>query len=223
MNPHQLSFVVSALASDWAIEPTINLRFDREDCPSRIWQQKVFCILSSQFSAEKSAYIAEHLVNAIPFFELGPTAREVEVECQRVLTEPGFRHRFPNLRAKQIAFCWFAFSQVADEYQEYVSSFSSEDQARSSIVRTFPGMGLKQASMFLRNIGAAKTLAVVDVHILAYLAASHGWERRQLNRRDYLIAEGLMQHDAAALGLELNVFDAMVWAAVRATKGARYV
>lgn len=74
--------------------------------------------------------------------------------------------------------------------------------------------------MFLRNIGASKDLAVIDVHVLFYLKACHGWEPDRLTSKGYLLAEDVLREDAARYGLDLNAFDVIVWGAVRALKRA---
>ena len=81
-----------------------------------------------------------------------------------------------------------------------------------------PGMGLKQASMFMLNIGVAKGLAIIDVHILWYLSVCHGWSIRSLTEKAYLEAEDVLGRDASDHGVDLNVFDAIVWNAVKVLK-----
>jgi N-glycosylase/DNA lyase len=132
-----------------------------ENRPEEIWRQKLFCVLSSQFSANKAASIADRMVQHVSFFDYSLPYSKIEEVCCNFLSSPQTGYRFPNIRAKQISLCWFLFWQIKDSYHEYVRSFGTEERARDEIVRTFPGMGLKQASMFLRNIGACKKLSVI--------------------------------------------------------------
>jgi N-glycosylase/DNA lyase len=212
-----LEYLISALSSDMSTARLSVPNFTEERRPEEIWKQKVFCLLSSQVDAKKSAVIADRIVRSIPFFDNTLTISKVEEECYRFLTS-GVGYRFPKIRARQISLCWFPFLQIKDEYQDYVRSFGSEMKARNQIIETFPGIGLKQASMFLRNIGASKNLAVIDIHMLFYLKACHGWECDQLTPKRYLLAEGIFKDDASRYGLELNVFDVIVWGAVKALK-----
>ena len=190
--------------------------FVLERRPEEIWKQKIFCVLSSQYSAHKAASIAGKLIEEVSFYSL-PFPR-IEEACFALLSSPQIGYRFPSVRAKQISLCWFLFLQIKDTYHEYVGSFGTEERARSEIAHTFPGMGLKQASMFLRNIGACKNLSVIDVHVLHYLHACHGWEVDALTPKRYLEAEDILRGDALRYGVALNVFDAVVWAATRALK-----
>lgn len=171
--------------------------FAVERRPKEIWKQKVFCILSSQFNALKAAFISDHIVNAVPLFDNSLPPHRIQEACYQFLTGPKIRYRFPNVKAMQISLCWFPFAQIKDTYHEYVHSFNDEEKARAEIVETFPGMGLKQASMFLRNIGASKDLCVIDVHLLYYLNICHGWQVNQLTKKQYLKAEDVLRRDAA--------------------------
>ncbi|MGO8908999.1 MAG: hypothetical protein ACLQDM_06705, partial [Bradyrhizobium sp.] len=62
------------------------------------------------------------------------------------------------------------------------------------------------------------TLAVIDVHVLFYLKNCHGWEVDQLTPKKYLLAEEILRQDASLYGVDLNVFDVIVWGAVKALK-----
>ena len=95
-----------------------------------------------------------------------------------------------------------------------------EEEARSNIIDIYPGIGIKQASMFLRNIGAARNLSVIDVHILFYLSVCHDWNISAMTPDRYRRAEQIMRKEADRRGVELNVFDTIVWAAARAMKKA---
>jgi N-glycosylase/DNA lyase len=140
------------------------------------------------------------------------------------LSRPDVRHRFPKTRARQISQSRFPFLQIKDCYHEFIQSFSNEEQARTEIVKLYPGVGIKQASMFLRNIGASRNLSVVDVHILFYLSICHDWNVSSLTPYRYQQAENIMRNDANRRGIDLNVFDTVVWTAARAMKKAeRYV
>jgi N-glycosylase/DNA lyase len=219
-----LEHVVSSLCWEAARLPDSAPHFIVERRPKEIWRQKIYCVLSSQFSAQRTAAVAEQMLSVVPFFDEQMTLCQIEKECVVLLTNRKIGYRFPNVRAKQIALCWFPFLQIASEYQEYLQSFESEEDARSDLIRTFPGMGLKQASMFMRNIGASRRLAIIDVHILSYLQTCHGLDIAQVTTKKYLQAEDILRMDALSHGVDLNTFDTIVWNAVKAIKkGSVYV
>jgi N-glycosylase/DNA lyase len=215
-----LNYLISGVMSDMNGSRLKKPKFAMERRPEEIWQQKIFCVLSSQFSAQRAASIANRIVKDIAFFDNSLPFSRIEEECFKFLSSPQIGYRFPSIRARQISLCWFLFWQVKDDYHEYIRSFDTEEEARGEIAKTFPGMGFKQSSMFLRNIGACKNLSVIDIHILYYLRACHNWEFDHLTPKRYLQAEDILRKDALHYGVELNVFDTIVWAATRALKRA---
>ncbi len=216
-----LEYLISSLSSDMRTACLIQPRFVPERRPEEIWRQKVFCVLSSQFNSQKAAVIADQILQSVPFFDYSLPLYAMEEACFKFLSSERVGYRFPKVRAHQISLCWFPFSQIKDEYQEYVRSWGSEEEARDQIIETFPGIGLKQASMFLRNIGACQNLSVIDVHVLFYLRVCHRWDVDQLTPKLYLQAEDILRNDASRHDLDLNVFDVIVWSAVKAVKRAR--
>jgi N-glycosylase/DNA lyase len=215
-------YLISSLSADMILHRLEMPQFIVQHEPREIWKQKVFCILSSQFDARRAATICDDMLREVPFFDTPLSIDRIEKACSDFLRRPQVGYRFPQSRAEQISQSWFSFAQIMHEYQEYVRSFPTEHQARNSIIECSPGIGLKQASMFLRNIGASKKLSVIDVHVLFYLRTCHGWYADQLTPKRYLEAEDIIRHDAELHGLELNVFDTIVWAAARALKKASH-
>jgi N-glycosylase/DNA lyase len=221
---HRFEHLISWLSSDVQTARLSSPTFAIEERPEEIWKHKVFCILSSQFNAERAAWIAGEIVDQIPFFDPEFSTAKVEEACFAFLSSPDVRYRFPRARARQISLSRFPFLQIKDCYHEFIQSFSNEERARAEIVKLYPGVGIKQASMFLRNIGASRTLSVIDAHILYYLSVCHDWNASNLTQSRYEQAESLMRSDAGCRGLDLNVFDTIVWTAARSIKKAeRYV
>lgn len=212
--------LICSLSADMSSSRLPLPAFIVERKPKQIWRHKIFCLLSSQFNAQRAVSITERMLEEIPFFETPRPLGEIQETCFQFLSSSRVGYRFPKVRALQISLCWFPFAQIKDEYHEYICSFDSEDEARKQITERFPGIGLKQASMFLRNIGASKNLSVIDVHILFYLKVCHAWNVEHLTPKRYLEAEELLKRDAEHYGLELNVFDTVVWTAARALKKA---
>jgi thermostable 8-oxoguanine DNA glycosylase len=213
-----LDYLISLLASDMNSLRLQTPTFSLESRPEEIWKQKVFCVLSSQVNSFRAASIVGSVVTNISFFDHSIPFPHIEEACFRLLSSPEIGYRFPSTRARQISLCWFLFWQIKDDYHGYVRSFQTEEKARSEIAKTFPGLGFKQTSMFLRNIGACKSLSVIDVHVLNYLKTCHNWKIHNLTQARYLEAEDILRKDADRYGVELNVFDTILWASMRALK-----
>lgn len=213
-----LDYMIPLLLSDMNSRRLQTPMFSLESRPEEIWKQKVFCVLSSQVNSYRAASIVGNVVKSISFFDHSIPFPRIEEACFSVLSSPEIGYRFPSVRARQISLCWFLFWQIKDDYHGYVRSFQTEEKARGEIAKTFPGLGFKQTSMFLRNIGACKSLSVIDVHILNYLKARHNWRAHNLTQARYLEAEDILRKDADRYGVELNVFDTVLWASMRALK-----
>ena len=75
------------------------------------------------------------------------------------------------------------------------------------------GLGYKEASHFLRNIGRGKNLAILDVHILRNLKRC-GVIRKipaTLTKKTYLDTEERMRKLAANINIPLEELDLLFW------------
>jgi N-glycosylase/DNA lyase len=197
-------------------ELPFHIKCERE--PHRIWETFVFCILASQVTSEKARKACGRIMSHVPFFDSKTSFTRLEEQIISELKHKDIRHRFPYSKARQIAHSWFAFAQVRDEFDEYLLAFSSERQARQHVVATFPGLGMKQASMMLRDIGYSNKLAIIDTHILWYFAQSMNLETSGVTTKQYLELEDRLIQQADRYRVEPNVLDAAIWAAVRSLK-----
>ena len=91
---------------------------------------------------------------------------------------------------------------------------SSEEDARSSLIKNISGIGLKEASHFLRNIGYSKKLAIIDTHIISFLTkinALNGLQIKSVTPRIYLELEDILKELCEERGLLMATFDMAVW------------
>jgi N-glycosylase/DNA lyase len=116
-------------------------------------------------------------------------------------------HRFPEARADYIV----AARIHAGTLKESLQSLPDETEAREWVVRTFRGIGYKEASHFLRNIGY-KSLAIIDFHIIDLLVRHRLIERpKTLTKRRYLDIESVLGGIAGKAGLSLAELDLYLW------------
>lgn len=85
-------------------------------------------------------------------------------------------------------------------------------EAREFLVNNVKGLGYKEASHFLRNIGY-RGLAILDGHIIHSL---HGFrvlktDERPKSRKEYLAAEEKMKKFALKIGIDLDELDLLFW------------
>ncbi|MHA1238275.1 MAG: N-glycosylase/DNA lyase [Candidatus Odinarchaeia archaeon] len=164
-----------------------------------IFKELCFCILTANFNAEKSIKIQEAIDNG--FLALS------ECELAEKLRELG--HRYPNTRAKYIV--------EARKYKNMLNniseSFTNLNNIRDWLVSNVKGLGYKEASHFLRNIGYTE-FAIIDFHIIDILVKYKLIKKpKTLSKRKYLEIEELLKKiaDADDLNLNLAELDLYLW------------
>ncbi len=165
----------------------------RED----LFKELCFCILAANFSAERSLRIIE---------EIGDDLLKLsEEELAETLRRLG--HRFPSSRARYIV----QARRSLDELVKVLETIDDEFMVREWLVRNVKGVGYKEASHFLRNIGF-KNLSIIDFHIIDLLARYGLIKRpRSLTRKRYLEIEELLRRISEELGISLAELDLYLW------------
>ena len=156
-----------------------------------------FCLLTANCSASTGIRIQKEIGRG--FLTLH------EEDLAEKLKKLG--HRFPNTRAK---FIYDARSYP--DIKDIVTSFKDERKARSWIVRHIKGLGWKESSHFLRNVGY-KNVAIIDRHILRTMEKYGLIPRvpKNLNRRFYLEYEEKLEKLAEKAGIALGELDLYLW------------
>ena len=93
--------------------------------------------------------------------------------------------------------------------------FLSEDKkAREMLVEQVKGLGYKEATHFLRNIGRAEELAILDRHILKNLKKYKAVRiiPKTLTKKKYLMIEKKMKGFAQEVKMPLQHLDLLFWA-----------
>lgn len=162
-----------------------------------IFKELCFCILTANFSAEKSIEIQKALNDS---FLVLP---------ERALAEKlkKLGHRYPSSRAKYIV----EARKIVHKLPTILNSFRDEKTLREWLVKNIKGMGYKEASHFLRNIGY-KNLAIIDYHILDLLVKYGLIERpKTLTRKRYLEIEKILRSLAEKIGITVAELDLYLW------------
>ena len=116
-------------------------------------------------------------------------------------------HRYPNTRAKYIV----EARKLKNSLKSILYSFNDEVKLRKWLVKNVKGIGFKEASHFLRNIGYTN-LAILDFHILNILVKHKLIEKlKTLTKRKYLEIENLLREIARILNLNLAELDLYLW------------
>lgn len=183
------------------VSETINSRFKEFQCFLRsdnsLFSELCFCILTANFRADRSILIQKGIGDG--FITLS------ETELAVTLKEEG--HRFPNTRAKFIVEARKYLKILA----ELVNNCSDSNKLRLFLADNVTGLGLKESSHFLRNIGF-NNLAIIDFHIIDILIKEGLIERpKTLTKAVYLKIEKVLEALANQLGLSLSELDLYLW------------
>lgn len=163
----------------------------------RIFEELCFCILTAHFTAAKCMEIQREIGNE--FLTLP------ESDLARKLKELGYR--FPNMRARYIVDA----RRYKDSLKDVLTSFNDEYKLREWLVKSVKGIGYKEASHFLRNIGHTN-LAIIDFHIINVLTKHKIVEKpKALSKRKYLKIEELLRNIARRSNLNLAELDLYLW------------
>lgn len=163
-----------------------------------LFRELVFCLLTANFSAEGALRILRSLGDDI--FTL------TEGELAERLAELGHRH--PRKRAEFIV----GARRLLPMLRDVITSFKDEKLLREWLVKNVKGLGYKEASHFLRNIGY-KNVSIIDLHILNVLLRFGLLKERpkSLSRRRYLEIESLLEDMARKSGIPVGELDLFLW------------
>jgi len=161
-----------------------------------LFQEMCFCMLTANFDAEKSIKIQNEVGEC--FFT------DSKDELSKKLKNYG--HRFPNARAEYIS----ESLKCKDKLKEIVQ-FHDKKALREWIINNVKGLGYKEASHFLRNIGF-DDYAIIDFHIVDILVNHKLIERpNSLTKKKYLEIEELLRKLAKKTDLTLAELDLYLW------------
>lgn len=185
-----------------SVKKTIDERMEefrhagRQDSRS-IFNELSYCLLTANFNAIRSMMIQKELGDGFSTFP--------EEELVSALRKNG--HRFPEARAGYI----MEARRHADTIKQTLESFSDDNDAREWVVNNIKGLGFKEASHFLRNIGY-ENFAIIDFHIIDLLVRYKLIVKpKTLTKNKYLEIEQLLRELGMKSGLNLAELDLYLW------------
>ena len=161
-----------------------------------LFKELCFCILTANFNAEKSIKIQKELGECF--------STDTKEELTKKLKDYG--HRFPNTRANYI----IESLKCKNKLNEIVK-FHDKKALREWLVNNVKGIGYKECSHFLRNIGF-DDYAIIDFHIIDILVDNDLIDRpKTITKRKYLEIEDLLRRLAKETDLTLAELDLYLW------------
>lgn len=198
---------LSSLLSDYErFRPDIELRLEefsrvwRDLDEEAMWRELFFCLMTPQSKATACFEALSRLDGLDRWSDEG-----LEV-CLRGV-------RFWRSKASYLAEARLKRERGLS-LVERLKAFDDPIACREELVREFKGLGMKEASHFLRNVGYSFDLAILDRHILREMAELGLVESlpSSLSKSVYLYLERLFVGFAGELGMSAASLDLLLWA-----------
>jgi N-glycosylase/DNA lyase len=154
-----------------------------------------FCILTPQSRAKACREAINRLKTDRKLFTASP--EELKVYLKGV--------RFPNVKAERL----FEAREKLEELKKVLSSNSNE--LRNWLMKNIKGLGLKESSHFMRNIGF-KDLPIIDTHIQDFLRKIGVYDKAgSLTKKQYIELENRFLQLSKELKIPPEELDIAIW------------
>lgn len=192
----------------------------REHSEDDLWRELVFCILGSRVKFE-AVYAAVERMDDMSLFSHPRRNGQFDQYEQDTLTALSGGYPFYRLRANQIRRAAECLRRSGGSILQLLGSARDTRGARRLLATELAGLGPKQASLFLRNIGYAKRIAVLDVHVLTYMSwvglADASLKSISTLGKYEVLEDSFIQH-AYSFGCSPDQFDFAVWLVMKVAK-----
>jgi N-glycosylase/DNA lyase len=171
---------------------------------ARLWEEMVYCIFTAGASARMGLGSVEAVRDLLP----RGTHEELAAALQR-------KHRYPNSRSGYVVVTReFLEGDCRMRLRERLESFADPLERRDWLARSrgIKGLGYKESSHFLRNVGL-RGYAILDKHILRCLTEVGVIDTPQppTTRARYLATEERLRRFARDTRIDFDELDLVLW------------
>ncbi len=175
------------------VRETIDQKMKEFEKVENVFSELCFCLMTANFSANGGIRIQ----NAIGSGFSTLSEQDLAIQLKK------YGHRFPNARASYI------FEARKVDLSKLKKLTGAEQ--RDWLIKNVKGLGMKEASHFLRNIGY-NDFAIIDFHIVDLLVKHKLIEQpKTLSKKNYLEIEEVLRKLAYKSGLSLGKLDMYLW------------
>lgn len=170
----------------------------------KLWEEMVFCI----FTAGCSAKMGLRSIEAVRHLLINGSQTEIEKALLG-------KHRYPRARASYVVSTReFLKKSIKMQLRKKLANFGDSIERRDWLAKEkqIKGLGYKEASHFLRNIGF-KGYAILDKHVLNSMKElGLITEARTPNTHlKYLEIERKLKDFSLSLGIDFDEMDFVLW------------
>lgn len=169
-----------------------------------IFNELVFCLLTPQSKARSCWASVNDLLQGRKLYKANAVG----------LSKGLCKVRFKNNKARYIVEAREKFlTNNKVSIKRIISRFKDTREAREWLVHNVKGIGYKEASHFLRNIGKGRELAILDRHILKNLklAGVISDIPPSISKKKYFEIEEKMAKFAKRIKIPLDRLDMVMW------------
>jgi N-glycosylase/DNA lyase len=200
-----MSREVLRLINDYKLNSLVKARINEflevKQMDTEKWfEELTYCLLTAYSSARMGQLCVDALCNSdiLLHGELS--------QIEEILKNQG--HRFAQKRAEYI----FNARIYAPTIKKTIQNFTDIKTAREWLAKNIKGLGWKESSHFLRNVGYLE-LAIIDRHIISNMVEYGILEERpkSITKRRYLEYERILDEVAGKVGIALGEMDLYLW------------
>lgn len=228
MKPWQTESAISELCKD------IERLVERKDYTRMSEQDLTFelliCILGSGVRYELSLAYASTVQSALLPRRLKKrmNSNERAYLIEGILNSPAYssidgktysRYRYPKRAAKHIAESFCNIEQKYGSLKDMIGVMNAPSDLRRELIYLCPGIGPKQSSHYVKNIGFTDNVAILDRHILNYLKLIDDVDicPKQVSKIDkYEEIERIFIDKVSKFNHAVSVVDQSIWFVMRA-------
>lgn len=168
--------------------------------PAQYFYELVYCLLTPQSSAVN----ADKAVRALQ----RDNFQNASIDPEPLLHHQEYYIRFHKTKAKRL----IAMKESYADLFPHLTNGSSSIELRAWLVKNVKGIGWKEASHFLRNIGH-RNLAILDRHILKNLVRVGAISSvpKSLTEKRYLEVERKFMSFSRKTGIPMDELDLLFW------------
>lgn len=169
-----------------------------------VFAELCFCLLTPQSSAKTCWAAITRLKEKSLLLKGAPG------ELEPLLNDV----RFNESKAKYIVQAREQFSKNGDlQVKPHLRSFVNNYELREWLVENVNGLGYKEASHFLRNVGLGEEFAILDRHILRNLKDFGVLPEipTSLTKKRYLEIEEKVRRFSRQIGIPMGELDLLLW------------
>ena len=168
-----------------------------------IFAELVFCIFTPQSKA-RSCWAAVEILKEKELLMEGN-----QQEIAKAITGV----RFHNTKAERVIRVRYQFFEGCQKLKSTIAEFSDPKETREWLVENINGLGYKEASHFLRNIGMGQEFAILDRHILRNLVSLNVIDKMpaSISRKNYLDIEKKMAKFSRVNDIPMDHLDLILW------------